>query len=105
MTIPDDLHGKWSKAFAEPGTKVLIGATVVCDICSQDWTNRPESGGFLFGSYSYCPKCAERGLAEIKRCNEEHFIHGFCPEGESFADWVRRMRGPDSFIRVTVFQR
>jgi hypothetical protein len=101
MTIPDNLAKKWNKAFEELGTKVPIGDHVVCDVCSQDWTKRPESGGFLFGSYSYCPNCAGRGLKEIKRCDEERFIHAFCPEGESFADFVRRMRGPDSYIRVS----
>lgn len=102
MTIPDDLTKKWDKAFKEPGTKVPVGRHVVCDVCSEDWTERPESGGFLFGSYSYCPSCAIDGLRKIKGFSEEDFIIGFCPPEESFADWVRRMRGPDSYIRVTV---
>jgi hypothetical protein len=101
MTLPDDLAKKWNRAFAEPGVKIPIGDHVVCDICCQNWTTRTESGGFLFGSYSYCPNCALRGLAEIKRFDEERFIKGFCPDGESFADFIRRVRGPDAYIRVT----
>jgi hypothetical protein len=95
------LDEAWEKAFANPGELVPVGRAVVCDVCSDDWTDRPESGGFLFGSYGYCPKCAVEGLEEIKKYREERFIRAFCGEGESFADFIRRMRGPDAGIRVT----
>lgn len=97
----DELKKAWEAAWANPGEAQPIGRVVVCDVCSEDWTNRPESGGFLFGSYAYCPACFIAGLASIKRFDEEHFIKGFCPPGMSFADWVREQRGPDAFIRVT----
>ena len=61
----------------------------------------PEPGGFLFGSYAYCPDCAVQGPRTIKAYKEEYRIVGMCGE-ESFADFVRRMRGPDAYISVTV---
>lgn len=91
----------WDKAFAQPGEKIPVGRAVVCDICDQDWTDRPESGGYLFCSYGYCPDCADKGLNSIKRYNEERYIRAFCEPGVSFADFIRRLRGPDAFIRVT----
>lgn len=95
------LQAKWDEAFARPGEKVLVGRDVVCDVCSEDWTDELESGGFLFGSYGYCPDCAPRGLETIKKYNEERYIRARCEEGESFADFIRRMRGPDAYIRVS----
>jgi hypothetical protein len=41
-------------------------------------------------------------MADVVRFNEQKHIRGTCPTDESFADFVRRMRGPDAFIRVTV---
>lgn len=68
------------------------GRGVYCDICGDDFTDSPASGGFLFRSNAYCPSCAEKWLPEIKKYQEEHFIRGHCPEGVSFADWVRSLR-------------
>lgn len=67
----------------------MVGDAVICDICNKDWTNSDVSGGFLFGSYGYCPDCAEEGLKRIKGYNEEKFIEGFCPADMSHADWIR----------------
>ena len=50
-----DLKKEWDAAFEHPGEAIPVGRTVVCDICDQDWTDRPESGGFLFVSKAYCP--------------------------------------------------
>ena len=58
------------------------------------------SGGFLFGCYAYCPDCQDKGLKTIARDKEEWRIRGYCPQGKSFADWVRGRRGPDAVIRV-----
>lgn len=99
--LPDDLQTAWDKAFAAPGELVPVGRTVVCDGCSADWTDRPGGGGFLFGSYGYCPDCAPRMLEDIERFHEEGYIRARCEAGESFADFVRRMRGPDAGIRVS----
>lgn len=70
---------------------VIPGHDVICDICSKDWSDSDKSGGFLFGSYGYCPDCAEEGLKNIKRYNEERYIKGYCPADMSHADWIRNI--------------
>jgi hypothetical protein len=65
------------------------GNLVFCDYCGEDWTERTESGGFLFGDKAVCPTCAPKSLASIKSYGEERYIRGTCPEGKSYADWVR----------------
>lgn len=95
------LQAKWAQAFASPGEKIEIGRDVVCDFCSKDWTDSPESGGFLFGSYGTCPDCAPAFLENVRRYNEERVIKAFCPQGESFADFIRGERGEKAFIRVS----
>jgi hypothetical protein len=99
--MKDEMKQAWDAAFDHPGEAIPVGRNVVCDICDQDWTDRPESGGFLFVSKAYCPDCAVEGLRTIKRYKEERRIRALCGS-ESFADFVRRLRGPDAFIRVTV---
>jgi hypothetical protein len=101
MSDKKKLDEAWKDAFDHPGEKFPIGRAVVCDICDGDWTDRPEPGGFLFTSKAYCPDCAVEGLRTIKKYKEERYIVAMCGQ-ESFADFVRRMRGPDAFIRVTV---
>lgn len=95
------LQAKLDRAFANPGEKVPVGRDVVCDVCDEDWTDRPESGGFVFGSYGTCPDCAPESMARIRHFREERFIRATCPEGKSFADFIRELRGPDAYIRVT----
>lgn len=97
------LHQAYSDALDAGGPAVIpIGETVLCDSCDTDLTDDPRSGGFLFGSYAYGPCCADRHLASIKGYGEERFIRGWCPEGVSFADWVRRdLRGPGAAITIT----
>lgn len=70
-------------------TYIIPGNEVICDMCGADWTDRPESGSFLFGSYGVCPDCSERVMNNIKRYNEEDHIRATCPEGMSHADWIR----------------
>lgn len=65
-----------------------IGEVVICDICNRDFTNSNLSGGFLFGSYAYCPFCADERLSTIKKHNEENHIKAWCPENKSFRDWI-----------------
>ena len=101
----EKLRAAWEAAFARPGELVPVGRAVVCDVCSADWTERPESGGFLFGSYAYCPDCAAKGLETIKKYREERYISARCGGEESFADFARRMRGPEAGIRVTAWPR
>ena len=69
-----------------------VGDNVICDVCGKNWTRSDESGGFLFGSYGYCPDCEKGGaLDRIKGYNEEHLIKGFCPPDMSHADWIRNV--------------
>ncbi len=63
-------------------------------------TNDARSGGFMFSSYAYGPCCAERQFASIESYSEEHFIRGWCPEGVSFAGWIRGIRGPNAAITI-----
>lgn len=93
-------------AFAEAlasGTEAVIpvGGNVWCDWCDADWTARTESGGLLFQSKATCPDCVPRIEASARGYGEERFIRARCPEGMSFADWVRGMRGPGAAIKIT----
>lgn len=67
-----------------------LGDEVFCDVCNAEYTDSKESGGFMFGTYCYCPVCAKKAEAHIRSCNEGHLIRARCPEGASFADWVRQ---------------
>lgn len=72
--------------------KIDIGDTVLCDLCSKDWTDSDESGGYLFQSKAVAPCCADQFMKKIKKYNEERFIYGYCPKDMSFADWIRCIR-------------
>lgn len=102
MPLPKELQDKWNKAEAT-GKPVKVGDVVICDICSEDYTNRLDNGGFIFGSYSYCPKCAIEGLATIHFYNEERHIKAYCAPGQSFANFVRAYRGPNATIQITKY--
>ena len=65
------------------------GNNVICDFCDEDWTTRPESGGFLFQSKATCPDCAPGMEENARKYSELNFIRARCPEDKSFADWVR----------------
>lgn len=79
------------------------GDSVICDSCGEDWTDRTETGGFLFVSKAYCPVCAEQSLPVIKQYHEEHFIRAWCPADISFADWVRRLRFSSGGDRTVIY--
>lgn len=77
-----------------------IGNTVICDDCGDDYTKNDVQGGILFGSKAYCPDCTKKALPRIARYGEDRFIKGKCPEGISFADWVRALRSGDNTIQI-----
>jgi hypothetical protein len=77
-----------------------IGETVICDKCNGDWSERTESGGFLFLSSAYCPDCEKDALKSIESYGEQKHIKGYCPEGVSFKDWVLTLRGGDNTIKI-----
>lgn len=68
-----------------------MGRRVLCDDCSKDFTDLPDSGGFMFQSKAICPECAPRILDLARKFKETRFIGEQCPEGMSFADWVREV--------------
>lgn len=80
-----------------------IGDTVICDICNDDYTNSEAEGGFLFGSYGYCPDCAKEKIGTIKKYNEEEYIKERADEGETFKDFIMRIRGGDNRIITGTF--
>ena len=83
-------HPSMPNATAFEVINIDIGDRVVCDICGGEWTNRPESGGIYgFGTKAICPDCTPSYIESAKRHNEERYIKARCPEGKSFADWVR----------------
>lgn len=96
------LHQAYADALdAGVPVSIPVGRTVLCDLDDTDLTDDPRSGGYMFTSYGVGPCCAERMLVSIRGHGEEHFIRARCPEGMSYADWIRSMRGPDAAITVT----
>jgi len=77
-----------------------VGEAVNCDACGDDYTDSNESGGFLFESYAYCPKCARNNIERIRRYREEKYIRSYCPPGMSFKDWCLQLRNGDNTIKV-----
>ena len=76
-----------------------IGESVICDVCGEDYSNSNESGGWLFVSNAYCPKCATpEALKKIQGYGEEKYLKAFCPSHLSFKDWVLELRGGDNRI-------
>lgn len=92
--LPDDLQAKWDEA-SRTGQPVIVGRFVVCDFCDVDFTDSPASGGCIFESKAVCPACYPTVLGELQ------FIRATCPSGQSFADFVREWRGPDSTIQIS----
>ncbi len=90
--------------FGDEPTKVEvfeIGDTVFCDSCDEDYTNNDSAtGGFIFGSKAYCPKCAEEKLPAIKGYDEERHIKARCPAGMSFREFVLKIRDGNNQIKI-----
>ena len=97
----EDLKRAWDAAYENPGEAIPVGDIVVCDDCSVDYTNRPDSGGFIFESKAICPACAPGWRRLIALYGEHSMIRAVCPEGQTFAAFVRAWRGPNATIRVT----
>jgi hypothetical protein len=69
-----------------------LGLSVFCDFCDGDFTSSDATGGLLFESKAVCPDCTPGLEANAKSYGEEKYIRARCPEGVSFAGWVRGMR-------------
>lgn len=102
MSARDEIREAYLAALAGGQDAVIpVGANVFCDFCDEDLTADTRSGGFMFGSKAVGPCCAEKSEASIRGYGEEWNIRARCPEGVSFAGWVRGLRGPDAAITVT----
>src|SRR5208337_1240963 len=95
----DDLEKLWAEA-AATGEPVDIGEIVVCDFCSEDYTDRDDEGGFLFESKATCPACAARIMPDIIKFDEEHLIKDVANPGESFKAFCLRMRAGNNTIVI-----
>lgn len=76
-----------------PGAEIFEikpGRNVSCDGCGKDFTDSDESGG-VYGwmTKAYGPCCAANILANAEKYGEMEYCKARCPEGMSFADWVR----------------
>lgn len=80
---------------------------VICDWCGADYTDRADPGGLLFSGKACCPECVPKVEAGAERYKEERFIRARCPEGKSFADWVREdlRGGRPGYIEVRTSER
>lgn len=103
MARPNDLQKLWDQAAANKGETVPVGNFVVCDLCNDDYTGSTESGGFVFQSKGICPKCAPEFLRLVMKFDEKGYIRAHCPDGQSFADFIRAYRGPNAGIKITSF--
>lgn len=68
------------------------GNIVLCDLCNKDYTNSDEKGGILFSGKAVCPDCVPEFMKNIKKYKEEKYIRATAKEGESFRDFVYRIR-------------
>lgn len=91
-----------SELWVEAGVKgaVDVGDRVWCDACGEDWTGRPEPGGFLVQSKAICPTCAPGYLLGLKRADETDLIREFCPPDQSYWKWCVGLRGGNNTIKV-----
>ena len=79
-----------------------IGNNVRCDDCNKDYTNDADAkGGILFGSKAYCPLCSPDLLRGVSQYGEERYIRGRAHEGETFRDFVIRIRGGNNKVRIS----
>lgn len=72
-----------------------VGSAVLCDLCNADYTESPDEGGVLCGSYACCPKCAPGVVEQHRLCdpNDPGRRDLVYPEkGVSFANFVRSVR-------------
>lgn len=83
-------------------TIIPLGNTVICDMCNRNYTKSDETGGVQFGSYACCPKCSSGIISSAKEYNEERYLT-YPNEGETFRDFVMRLRGGNNDIIITTF--
>jgi hypothetical protein len=84
-------------------TEYDIGDTVVCDLCNEDFTSSTETGGFLFSSKGVCPHCAPKFEESARKYREEKYIRNRARKGETFKDFILRIRGGNNTVRITSY--
>lgn len=99
--MDDKMTKFWQEAEDNPGKPIDIGDNVCCDLCSANYTNSEEKGGFLFQSKGVCPKCAPKFKASIIEYGEEEFVRAIAEDGETFKAFILRIRDGDNTIRIT----
>jgi hypothetical protein len=72
--------------------KLDPGEHVNCDLCNEEYMDSTETGGFMFDSNAVCPKCAPTFEKDAARFNESDHIRERARKGETFRDFVYRMR-------------
>ena len=88
--------------YKEMGFKVINinpGNLVLCDGCNANYTDRDTLGGVLLSRSAFCPNCAEEIIKSAKKYKEEKFLT-YPKEGESFKDFVIRMRDTPSDYQI-----
>ena len=65
---------------------------ICCDLCGEDYTNSNEKGGMIFNIYAACPFCLLTFRDTIVEYKEEDLIRANAIEGETFAEFVIRIR-------------
>ena len=90
--LPEDLAG----IFKDLGFTVIEipvdDSTVLCDLCNADYLHDDMKGGYMFLSKAVCPKCGPKFEESAKSYNEEKYIGERAKEGETFRDFVYRIR-------------
>ena len=80
-----------------------VGDHVECDNCGKIFTDSVAEGGFVFGSNGICPECAPSYLESIKKYKEERYIKARAQPGETFKNFILRVRGGDNTVRITEY--
>lgn len=100
--------GRWMPAVlappsGEPTEEIVdMRGYVVCDVCNDDYSLSDAVGGIAIDTYSICPRCAPKALADARRCGETDAISARAMPGETFRAFVERMRGDFDF---SIFSR
>lgn len=69
-----------------------LGDKVLCDLCNKDYSNKQQTGGFLFNRSAVCPECAPKFIEIIDQHNERSMITAKPLPGEPFCQFVLRIR-------------
>lgn len=77
-----------------------IGDTVLCDLCNADFTDKSDTGGFVFESKAVCPNCTPDFLRSVRDNHELEYVRAICPEGMPFREFILRYRNGNNTISV-----